>query len=164
MNAEPKQLYRHDPINSSNSTLRSAFLWLILHRPWGGGGGGQRETQREVRSLMLDQASFKPTKEPLGINVENKNSKAHPGWTESESLGGCPGHLDFSKHTSQMICTGTEVWEALGGTPLSEVFWEMLAPAWVSALSPGGGSLHTCGRRCWPPASVPGDRHPRRSA
>lgn len=113
---------------------------------------------------MLDQASFKPTKEPLGINVENKNSKAHPGWTESESLGGCPGHLDFSKHTSRMICTGTEVWEALGGTPLSEVFWEMFAPAWVSALSPGGGSLHTCSRRCWPPASVPGDRHPRRSA
>lgn len=85
---------------------------------------------REVRALMLDQASFKPTTEPLGINVENKNSEAHPGWTESESLGRWPGSLDFFKHTSWMICAGTEVGAALGGAPLHEVFWEISAPAW----------------------------------
>lgn len=80
---------------------------------------------REIRSLMLDRASFKPTTEPLGINVENKNSEAHPGWTGSESLERGPGSLDFFKHTSWMICTGTKVWEALGGTPFNEVFWEI---------------------------------------
>lgn len=63
-----EQLYRHDPINSSNSALRSTFLWLILHRPWGAGVGGEGSVKLRER---LDLSCWiKPASNPQRNHLE----------------------------------------------------------------------------------------------